>query len=115
MRSLIFSMIFITAAPALANPAPNVAPAPSWVRRMQVTVPTDTNALPVRVLLFDQQADLSPGSISRFSEVAATVQTAAGLSAGNISLTWRPDVDTITVHSLTITRGGKTIDVLAAA
>ena len=113
MRSLIFSMVLWTAAPALANPAPNMAPAPSWVRRLPVTIPTDTNSLPVRILLFDQQADLTPGSVARFSEVAATVQTAAGLGAGNVSLTWRPDVDTITVHALTITRAGKTIDVLA--
>lgn len=113
MRSLIFSMFFLTAAPALANPAPDLAPAPSWVRRLPVTVPTDTNGLPVRVLLFDQQADLTRGSVARFTEVAATVQTAAGLGAGNISLTWRPDVDTITVHSLTITRAGKMIDVLS--
>ncbi|MEO6248976.1 MAG: DUF3857 domain-containing protein [Sphingomicrobium sp.] len=90
-----------------------MAPAPSWVRRLPIPVPTDTNSLPVRVLLFDQQADLTPGSVSRFSEIAAAVQTAAGLGAGNISLTWRPDVDTITVHALTITRAGKTIDVLA--
>lgn len=113
MRLLIFSMLLSAAAPALANPAPNIAPAPSWVRRLPVRVPNDTSALPVRVLLFDQQVDLTRGSIARFSEVAATVQTAAGLGAGNISLTWRPDVDTITVHALTITRAGKTIDVLA--
>ena len=106
-------MVLWTAAPALANPAPDLAPAPSWVRRLPVTVPAGTNALPVRVLLFDQQADLNRGSVSHFSEVAATVQTAAGLGAGNISLTWRPDVDTITVHALTITRAGKTINVLA--
>jgi len=66
------------------------------------------------VILTDEQVNLTRGTVERFVEAAAVVQTAAGLSAGNIAIPWRPDIDTLTVHALTIHRAGKVIDVLTS-
>lgn len=68
----------------------------------------------VRILLSDQQVSLEPGRETVYSEFAIKIQTPQGLSAGNISLPWRPDTDTLTVHKLRIRRGDQVIDVLAS-
>ena len=114
MRALLGLLLMSSASAALANSEPVLGPVPAWVKRVPLNLPSDTTAAPVRMILLDEQIDLTPGAVSRYSEVAASVQTAAGLSAGNIGLSWRPDVDTIAVHALTILRKGKLIDVLAS-
>ena len=103
------------ASPAFANDKPAVGPAPSWVKVIDAPPPdTNTKSLPVAVLLSDQQVRFEPGRQTVYSETIFKVQTPQGLSAGNISIPWRPDTDTITVHKLVIHRGDKLIDVIAA-
>lgn len=98
---------------ALANSAPEFAPPPAWVKPIAfVAAPVEGDA-PLRMLLSDEQIDFHRGSSARYVHVAALVQTAAGLNVGNIAYSWRPDVDTITIHALRIHRGNKQIDVLA--
>lgn len=113
MRKLIFALLLSTASAALANPTPDLVPAPSWVKRVPLKVPADSTEAPVRVLLSDQQISLTPGSIARYTETAVLIQNANGLAAGNLNLAWRPDIDTLAVHTLTLTRKGKVVDVLA--
>ncbi|MCA1654766.1 MAG: DUF3857 domain-containing protein, partial [Sphingomonadales bacterium] len=113
MRLSTSALLMTTASAALANPAPDITPTPSWVKRVAIQTPTDTTDAPVRILLSDQQVSMTPGAVSTFVETAVMVQTAAGLSAGNIVIPWRPDLDTLAVHAMTITRKGKLIDVLA--
>lgn len=94
---------------------PAIGPAPAWVRPVApAAAPAKADDAPVRVLLSDQQVDLQPGRQTVYSEVVLKIQTPQGLAAGNVSLPWRPDTDTLTVHKLLIRRGGQTIDVLAS-
>ena len=94
---------------------PVVGPPPTWVRPVALSgEATKPDGSPVRFLLSDQQIALEPGRRTVYSEMVFTIQTPQGLSAGNISLPWRPETDVLTVHKLVIRRGGKLIDVLAS-
>src|SRR6478672_7482502 len=88
-------------------------PAPSWVapRAIPDSKPSDS---PVAVLLNDQQTNFEPGKVVSYSELALRVQNPEGLSAGNISLSWQPATDTVTINKLVIRRGSQVIDVLAS-
>ena len=68
---------------------------------------------PVQLLLEDDQIALEPGKVTTYSDGALKIQNAQGLAAGNLSLVWQPESDTVTVNKLQIIRGGKVIDVLA--
>ena len=88
-------------------------PAPTWVvpKAIPDTKPTDS---PVAILLNDQQTTFDAGKVVTYSEMALRVQNPEGLSAGNISLSWQPATDTVTINKLHIRRGGEVIDVLAS-
>lgn len=109
---LLASVVF--AGNAHAEDKPVIAPAPAWVK--PVTLPTDgkDDGQPVRILLSDQQIDLTPGRPTMFTEFEAKIQTPQGLAVGNISVPWRPETDVLTIHKLVIRRGDKVIDVLAS-
>lgn len=68
---------------------------------------------PVSVVLSDIQVKFEDGADDLYVEKAVRLQTAAGLPAGGVALTWRPDVETLTIHRLHIIRGDQVIDVLA--
>jgi tetratricopeptide (TPR) repeat protein len=92
-----------------------IAPPPPWVKAAAIAKghkPDD--GAPVRILLLDQQVHFQRGRQSVFSESAIKIQTPQGLAAGNISLPWRPETDTLAVHKLLIRRGEEVIDVLAS-
>jgi tetratricopeptide (TPR) repeat protein len=116
MRVKPFGLVAILAfaGTAHAEDKPLIALVPAWVK--PVTPPTDSkdDSQPVRILLSDQQIDLTPGRPTFFTEFELKIQTPQGLAAGNISLPWRPETDTLTVHRLIIRRGDKVIDVLAS-
>ncbi|HWI87568.1 MAG TPA: DUF3857 domain-containing protein, partial [Sphingomonas sp.] len=94
---------------------PIIGPPPAWVR--PVKLQTDTSkpdGSAVKLLLNDQQIHLLPNGSETYSETAARVQTAQGLAAlGTISLPWKPDQGTLTVHKMHVIRDGKVIDLLA--
>lgn len=104
---------------ARAADKPLYQPVPAWVKPALLpaasTPPANgTETPPVTLLLTDQQVALEPGAITTYSQVAMRIGTPQGLTAGNISLPWRPDTDTLIIHRLAIRRGDTTIDVLAA-
>jgi len=108
-------IVAAAACPVLAADKLAVTPPPFWV--VPVATPTDDgkgDGAPVKVLLRDEQVDLSPGKITRYSEGIIKVQTPQGLSAGAVSFTWNPDSQSATVHKLQIRRGAQIIDVLAS-
>ncbi|HVF83758.1 MAG TPA: DUF3857 domain-containing protein, partial [Sphingomicrobium sp.] len=84
---------------------------PSWVipKTIPEVKPSDA---PIAVLLSDQQVRFDPGKSVTHSRTAIKIQNSQGLQAGNISLAWRPETDTVTVNKLHIHRGGHVIDVL---
>ena len=104
----------IAATAASANEAPATGPVPTWVVPQSYKLPAERGTAPIKLLLLDEQLELTRGTTAHYSESAILVQTAAGLAAGNVALAWRPDFDTITVNRLVLRRGDKTIDVLAS-
>ncbi|MDZ7283938.1 tetratricopeptide repeat protein [Sphingomonas sanguinis] len=101
--------------PAYASDKPVIAPAPAWVKPVTPATPSaKPDDAPIRVLLSDQQIALDKGVETVYGETALRIQTPQGLAAGNISIPWRPETDTLTVHKLLIRRGDKVIDVLAS-
>ena len=94
---------------------PIIGPVPAWVRPVDPPADDskpDSNA--IKLLLTDQQVRLLPNGSETYSETAARVQTAQGLAAlGTISIPWKPDQGTLTVHKMHVIRDGKVIDLLA--
>ena len=104
----------VLVAPAAAADRVLSGAQPAWVIDNKVPAPpTGEPTMPVDILLSDQQAFLEPGRTSIFSRQVLRIATVEGLVAGNISLPWRPDKDSITVHSLKIIRGNEVVDILA--
>ncbi|MFA5989242.1 MAG: tetratricopeptide repeat protein [Sphingomonas sp.] len=100
---------------ARADDKPVFGPPPIWVKPVKLSPePAKADDSAVRVILQDQQARLEPGHQSVYFEFVIKIQSPQGLSAGNISLPWRPDTDVLTVHKVHIKREDQIIDVLAA-
>jgi len=94
---------------------PIIGPVPAWVRPVDPPADdskADSNA--IKLLLTDQQVRLLPSGSETYTETTARVQTAQGLAAlGTISIPWKPDQGTLTVHKMHVIRDGKVIDLLA--
>jgi len=106
-----------------ADPAPGAArteklafgPAPAWVKPSVIPAPDPKpDEVAVKVLLQDEQYDLTPAHQTRWFESAYQIQTPQGLAAGMVALAWNPDFEAPTIHKLLIRRGDKVIDVLAS-
>lgn len=112
---MILALLIACASIGVAHAAdkPLIAPAPAWVK--PVPLP-DAKGKPdeaaIRLLLQDQQSLLEAGRQTSYAEFAIRIQTPQGLTAGNIVLPWRPDMDVLTVHKVHILRGSEVIDVL---
>ena len=102
-------------APAVAADKLQFGSPPSWVVPQTIpAVATKAADAPAAILLSDQQARLQPGKSTSYVEVAIKLQSAEGLSSGNIAFPWQPEFDTVTVNKVHIIRGGRVIDVLAS-
>lgn len=113
--AILFAATSLVAATAYAADTPIMAPAPAWVAAVGALPDADKNSdAPIELLRMDQQVKLEKGRQTVYSNVAMRIVTPQGLAAGNISFPWRPETDDLTVHRLTIHRGGQTIDVLAS-
>ena len=115
MKIVLAALVATTALTSVAHAAdkPVIGPAPGWVKPLAPpTAAAKTDEAPIRILLSDQQVALESGRQTVYSETVLKIQTPQGLAAGNISLPWRPDTDTLTVHKLLIRRGDQIIDVL---
>lgn len=98
---------------AVAADALKFGPAPAWVHAQTLPAAKATQA-PVQLLLDDEQISLEPGKITSYREGAMRIENSQGLAAaGNLSVVWQPETETVTVNKLQIIRGGKAIDVLA--
>lgn len=113
----------LASAAGAADPAPGAArveklafaSAPAWVKPSVIPAPDPkADEVAVKLLLEDEQYDLTPGHQTRWFETALQIQTPQGLSAGMVSLSWNPDFEAPTIHKLLIHRGDKVIDVLAS-
>src|SRR4051812_14870892 len=100
--ALLFPALALAADPKADKPI--IAPPAAWVH--PAALPADTgkpDPAAVKLLLTDQQIRLLPSGTETYSESVLRVQTAQGLAAlGTISLPWKPDQGTLTVHKLQI-------------
>lgn len=86
---------------------------PPWVVDLERTEAADFDAdLPAHVRLTDFQSRLEAGKTSHYISVEIEIRKAEGLAAGNLSLSWQPEFDTLTVHHVLIEREGTVTDVL---
>jgi len=100
-------------APAQAADQLQFGSPPSWVVSQQVPAPSaEPGNSPIEILLSDAQVNLQPDALSTYSHTAIRINNAQGLAAGSVAATWDPEFDSVTIHQVTIRRGGQTIDVL---
>ena len=116
LRCLLTSLAVLSlTSTALAADKPVIGPPPAWVKPHPVPAgiaAPDTAA--VRVLMFDQQISFNKrGGYAVYNRTAVHIQTAQGLAAmGSVTVPWKPDTSTLTVHQLQILRGDKVIDLI---
>ena len=86
---------------------------PEWVVEFDhaETVAFDEE-LPAHARLTDFQTRLEAGRTIHYIAIDIEIRSPEGLSAGDLSLSWRPEFDELTVHHVLIDRGGTVIDVL---
>ncbi|HKC01880.1 MAG TPA: tetratricopeptide repeat protein [Sphingomicrobium sp.] len=104
--------IFVASSASAADTL-KFGPPPAWVTPQPIPQAKPTDA-PVNVLLSNAQITMEPGKIATYGEIVFKIQNPQGLAAGNLSLSWQPATDTVTVNKLQIRRGDKIIDVLAS-
>ena len=99
---------------ALAEPTPNVAPAPAWVREASIPAPNPAyKEQPLQLLLSSAQHHIGARGNESYFRTVAVPQTTAGLQAlGNVSIPWNSERADLTVHHVLLRRGKETIDVL---
>lgn len=101
----------IAVAPGRAADRIIIGPAAAWIRPVSPPSMKSSGGSTTSILA-DEQYRLTAGEISSFAESIWRIETPEGLGSGNISLSWQPETETLTVHKLMIRRGNKTIDVL---
>jgi len=102
------------AAPAHAGEELLFGEAPQWVVEFARADATELDEhLPAYVRLTDFQSRLEAGRTTHYIAYEIEIRNPEGLSAGNLSLSWRPEFDDVTVHQVLIERGGEVLDVLA--
>ena len=114
-RVLVLLAAVLWAGSAAAADQLKFAPPAAWVKPTPIpTSPPVGGGGAVQVLLQDGQTRFGPDGDEVYTETAMKVTSAQGLAgAGNLSLTWDPQTETVTVHKLHIIRGDQVIDVLA--
>lgn len=100
--------------PALAAPKPVFGPPPKWVDVAAVPeAPPAEGAPAVQTLLDDNQSRLTPTGDTFYNRRIRKVLKPEGLSSQTtFGVTWDPDDETVTIHTLRIIRNGKVIDLL---
>jgi tetratricopeptide (TPR) repeat protein len=105
----------LPATPAFATDHLLFGPAQAWVVPVASPPPpaaTGGDSSAFTILLDNEQASLEKGKRRFFSESVYRIDSPQGLDDGNITITWDPATDEVTVHKLLIRRGDQVIDVL---
>lgn len=111
MAGLAFTLLCGAAA---AADLPLVGPPPDWVNVDAGTAPLPpASQAPIQVLLRDQQLRITTDAVETYEASRWRIQSPQGLAAtGTLSFLWKPDSDVLTVHKITVTRDGRTLDLL---
>lgn len=104
----------LISAPGLAAPKPVFGPPPKWVDVAPIPdAPSATDAPAVQTLLDDNQTRLTPQGDTFYNRRVRKVLKPEGLPGlTTFGVTWDPQDEVVTIHSLRIIRGGQTIDLL---
>jgi hypothetical protein len=97
-----------------AEPVPATGPAPAWVIAPAVPAvdPADGDA-PFQFLVSSAQEKILADGVEHYLEYAAVPLTTGGLQAlGNVTIPWNVERTDLTIHKISIRRGGSTIDLL---
>ncbi|MDE2487896.1 MAG: DUF3857 domain-containing protein [Alphaproteobacteria bacterium] len=111
---LVLGMLATASAAHAQNATLKYGPPPAWVApppALAARAPSPGE--PLQVLLWDEQARLEPAGETTFYESKAKILTPSGLELGNLAFLWDPQTESLTVNRVTLTRGGRVIDVLA--
>ena len=112
-RSLAAIALCAFAAPGHAAEQVLFGEPPEWVVDLQRTETTELEAdRPAHVRLTDFQSRLEAGRAAHYIALEIEIRNSEGLAAGNLSLSWQPEFDELTVHHVLIERDGRLIDVL---
>lgn len=105
----------VAAVPAQASEAPTMAPVPAWV--VADAVPEHVpGASGLRYELVSDQVDLTGRAPRAYRRLSYTVQRAKSLDeAGQISVDYQPQYQTLELNSLDVWRDGKRIDMRGRA
>jgi hypothetical protein len=100
---------------AAAADRPEIGPAAAWVLpplQTDAAAPAAPDAA-LQVLLSDQQVRITGQVVESYVASIVRIRTPQGLGAlGTIRFSWKPDSDVLTVHQLSVTRDGKSRDLL---
>jgi hypothetical protein len=109
------AVALLISAPALAAPKPSFGPPPKWVEVAGIPeAPAAEGAPAVQTLLDDNQSRLTPQGDTYYNRRVRKVLKPEGLaSLTTFGVTWDPEDEVVTVHTLRIIRNGQTIDLLA--
>ena len=99
---------------ARAEDRPLYAPPAKWVQVAPIpATPDDPQPPAVQALLGDNQTLIDAQGVTYYNRRVSRIAKSEGLAgSGSRSMTWDPSRETLTLHSVSIVRDGKTIDLL---
>lgn len=101
------------ASAAWADEKPAYGPPPAWVKVADIpALPGDAQSPAVLPVLDDSQTLLGKDALYVYDRRVVRITKPEGLASGSRSITWQPDRDKVTLHSLAIIRDGQRIDLL---
>lgn len=115
LAALLASIPVAFAPPAWAADQPLYAPPAAWVDVAPIPPPPSGDGAPaIQILIDDHQSRLDPSGDAYYAHRAIKILKPEGLAGvKSISVIWSPATETVTWHTLSIIRDGKTIDLLA--
>ncbi len=113
-RVLLCAACVLTAGAARASDQLQYGPAPGWVVPAPIPKASPNTDVAAELLLQDSQSRFGQDQDEYYTESVVLVRSAQALAAaGNLSLVWSPDTESVTIHRLHIIRDGQVIDALA--
>jgi tetratricopeptide (TPR) repeat protein len=115
LRSFVVAAALIAPAAVFAGDEVLVAPPADWVIEREPAAESEPEpGLPAALLSLDTQVRNDGGRQDIYTATSLKILAPQGLSAGNLSFSWMPETQDLTVHKVAIRRGDDTIDVLAS-